>query len=403
MPWREASAMDQRLRFVTEWRESGDSMTELCARYGISRETGYKWRARYDTGGVGALADQSRRPRTSPRRTAEAVIAAVLAARRRHPTWGPKKLLSAGWGLDETPGLSTVSLILKRHGLVGARRPRRRRPRSGPPRLALERANALWTIDFKGQFRTSDGTWCYPLTVVDHWSRYLLACRSLASVRTAGSRAALERVFREYGLPERIRSDNGAPFASALAIAGLSPLAVWWIRLGIIPERIQPGCPAQNGRHERLHRTLKRETARPPAATVSAQQQRFRRFRAEYNQQRPHEALGQRTPAALYCSSPRPYPAVLPPLEYAGHMIVRRVTPCGAFKWHSRWVNVSHTLVGQDVGLLEVDDGRWAVYFASLVLGYFDERTWRIHPLAPITVGALAGPAGSRLTGGETQ
>jgi putative transposase len=403
VPWRETSTMDQRVRFVTEWRESGDSVTELCARYGISRETGYKWMGRYEAGGVSALADQSRRPRRSPTQTAEAVVAAVLEARRRHPTWGPKKLLSRGWRLPDKPGLSTVSLILKRHGLVSAARRRARRRLSGPPAAALERPNAVWTIDFKGQFRTGDGRWCYPLTVVDHWSRYLLACRSLPSVRTAGSRAALERVFREYGLPERIRSDNGAPFASALAIGGLSALAVWWIRLGIVPERIQPGCPAQNGRHERLHRTLKRETARPPAATGAAQQQRFRRFRTEYNEERPHEALGQRAPAELYVASPRAYPAVLPPLEYAAHMVVRRVAPCGAFKWHTRWVHVSHTLAGHAVGLAEIDDARWAVYFASLVLGYFDERTWRIHPLAAITTGALADESARALTSAETQ
>jgi transposase InsO family protein len=380
--------MDERLRFVTEYAESGDSMTELCARYGISRESGYKWVARYDDGGVSGLADQSRRPHASPRRTTDAVVAAVLAARRQHPTWGPKKLLARGWRLAVRPGLSTVSLILKRHGVVAPRRRRPPRAPSAAPPTALELPNAVWTIDFKGQFRTGDGTWCYPLTIVDHWSRYLLACRSLPSVRTAGSRAVLERVFREFGLPARIRSDNGAPFASAWALARLSPLAVWWIRLGIVPERIQPGCPAQNGRHERMHRTLKRETARPPASTLQAQQRRFRRFRTAFNDERPHEALGQRVPAELYVASPRAYPAVLPPLEYAAHMIVRRVAPCGSLKWHGRWLSVSHTLIGEDVGLAEVDDGRWAVYFGSLVLGYFDERTWRIHRIAAITRGA---------------
>jgi transposase InsO family protein len=388
--------MDQRLRFVTEWRESGESMTELCAHYDISRETGYKWVARFEEGGVAALADRSRRPARCPGQTPDRVVAAVLEARRRHPTWGPKKLLSRGWPLAVRPGLSTVSLILNRHGLVSARRRRPRPLRSGPPAAAIDRPNALWTIDFKGQFRTGDGTWCYPLTIVDHWSRYLLACRSLPSVRTDGSRAAVERVFREYGLPERIRSDNGAPFASALAVGRLSLLAVWWIRLGIVPERIQPGCPGQNGRHERLHRTLKRETARPPAATGTAQQRRFQRFRTEYNDERPHEALGQRPPTELYVPSPRPYPRVLPPLEYAAHMLVRRVAPCGSFKWHGRWVPISHTLIGQDLGFAEVDDGRWAVHFASVGLGYFDERTWTIQPLAAITTGALAGCAGSR-------
>jgi putative transposase len=391
VPWREASTMDQRVRFVTEYEESGDSLTDLCGRYDISRETGYKWLARARAGGVSALADRSRRPHTSPTRTSDAVVAAVLEARRRHPTWGPKKLLSRGWRLAEKPGLSTVSLILKRHGVV-VPRPRRSRPAPGPaPAAAGEAPNAVWTIDFKGQFATQDGVWCYPLTVVDHWSRYLLACRSLPSVRTATTRAVLERVFREFGLPARIRTDNGAPFASAWALARLAPLTVWWIRLGIVPERIQPGCPAQNGRHERMHRTLKRETARPPAATATAQQQRFRRFRAAYNHERPHEALGQRAPAEFYVPSSRPYPAVLPDVEYPPSMLVRRVAPCGSMKWQGRWVSVSHTLIGEDVGLAEIDDGRWAVYFGTLVLGYFDERTRRIDPLVAITTGALAG------------
>lgn len=390
MGWREMSTMEQRVRFLMEYAESGDSVTELCERYEISRQTGYKWIARGEAGGEAALADRSRRPHHSPTATSAEVVAAVLEARRRHPTWGPKKLLGRGWRVAEKPGLSTVSLILKRHGLVGPQRPRRRRGGAGRPPIAEAAPNAVWTIDFKGQIRTGDGTWCYPLTVVDHWSRYLLACRSLSSVRTPGTRAVLERVFREYGLPARIRSDNGAPFASALALGGLSPLAVWWIRLGIVPERIQPGCPAQNGRHERLHRTLKRETARPPATTARAQAQRFARFRYEYNQERPHEALGQRVPAELYVPSPRPLPATVPPLEYPASMIVRRVAPCGAFKWRSRWVSLSHTLAGQDIGLAEVDDGRWAVYFAALALGYFDERLGRIHPLAAITSGALA-------------
>jgi len=387
VPWREASIMEERLRFVTEYRDRADSMTELCTRYGISRESGYKWVARYATGGVSALADQSRRPRNSPARTPDAVVQAVVEARRRHPTWGPKKLVGRGWTLPAKPGLSTVSLILKREELVG---PRRRRPRpaaTAPPPAVRDEPNALWTIDFKGQFRTGDGTWCYPLTIVDHASRYLLACHGLPSVRTAGTRAVLERVFRACGLPARIRTDNGAPFASAWALARLSPLAVWWIQLGIVPERIQPGCPGQNGRHERMHRTLKRATARPPAVTPAAQQQRFRRFRAQYNHERPHEALGQRVPADLYTSSPRPYPARLPPIAYAPSMVVRRVAPCGSMKWHGRWVSVSHTLIGHEIGLAEVDDGRWAVYFGPLVLGYLDDRTSRIAPLAAITTG----------------
>jgi transposase InsO family protein len=388
--------MDERLRFVVEYKDGLTTMTALCDSYGISRETGYTWLARFDREGPAGLVDRSRRPHHSPRATPDHVVQALLEARRRHPTWGPKKLLGRGWRLPERPALSTASALLKRHGLSGSA-PRRRRPgHPGRPTTPIAEPNGVWTIDFKGQFRTGDGTWCYPLTLVDAFSRYLLACRILASVRTAPTRAVLERVFREFGLPARIRSDNGAPFASAWALARLSPLAVWWIRLGITPERIEPGRPAQNGRHERFHRTLKRETARPPAATRDAQQRRFGRFRREYNEQRPHEALCQRPPADFYVPSARPYPKTLPPMEYPADMIVRRVGPSGSMAWHGERVSVSHTLIGQDLGLTEIDDGRWRVQFGSLLLGHFDERRWRIDPIAAASAGALAGSAGSR-------
>jgi hypothetical protein len=237
--------------------------------------------------------------------------------------------------------------------------------------------------------------------VIDGFSRYLLACHGLSSVRTWPTRAVLERVFREFGLPARIRSDNGAPFASSWGLRRLSPLAVWWIRLGIVPELIEPGRPDQNGGHERFHRTLKRETARPPAATTRAQQVRFRRFRREYNHVRPHEALGQQPPAALYVAgaSGRPYPATLPPLDYPPAAVVRRVTPSGSLKWYGRWLWVSHTLSGQDVAFIEIDDGWWTVSFGSVVLGHFDERRWRIQPIARISEGALVGSADSRPAG----
>jgi hypothetical protein len=245
----------------------------------------------------------------------------------------------------------------------------------------METPNLVWTIDFKGQFRTGDGAWCYPLTVVDGCTRYLLGCQALASVRTPPTRTVLERLFREFGLPDRIRSDNGVPFAIPRALACLSSLAVWWIRLGIIPERIEPGQPAQNGRHERFHRTLKRHTARPPAGSRRAQQHRFRVFRREYNEERPHEALQQRPPAELYRPSPRPYPTTLPPLEYANADAVRRVGPSGSIGWQGRRLCVSHTLCGQDVGLTEIDDARWAVYFGPVLLGHFDERRWCLVPI----------------------
>jgi transposase InsO family protein len=391
------SAVDERLRFIAEYLEGIATMTELCERYGISRETGYKWVARFEADGPPGLTDRSRRPHHSPRATSPHIVQALLAARRQHPTWGPKKLLGRGWRLRERPALSTASALLKRHGLVTTPRRRKRPGHPGVPRTPLTAPNTVWTIDFKGQFRTGDGRWCYPLTLVDSFSRFLLACRPLESMRTTPTRAVLERVFREFGLPTRIRSDNGAPFATSWALARLSPLAVWWIRLGIVPELIQPGRPDQNGRHERLHRTLKEATARPPAATWAAQRQRFCRFRHDYNVERPHEALAQRPPAELYVPSPRPYPRTLPPLEYAPHVVVRRVGPNGSVRWHGRNLSVSHTLTGQAIGFTEVDDGGWAVHFGPVFLGHFDERRWRIQPMAPTSAGALAGFAGSRL------
>jgi putative transposase len=379
--WRESTTVDERLQFVTEYRDGLETMTALCAYYGISRETGYKWVARFAAEGGAGLADRSRRPHTSPRTTSAAVVAALIAARQRRPHWGPKKLLAAQWPMSTRPAVSTASAILKRAGLIAPRGRRRRVAPAGRPLTPMTTPNAVWTIDFKGQFRTGDGAWCYPLTVVDGCSRYLLGCHALPSVATPATQAALIRLFREFGLPSRIRSDNGAPFASAQALGGLSTLAVWWIRLGIVPERIAPGRPAQNGRHERLHRTLKAETARPPAASRRAQQRRFRAFRREYNELRPHEALQQQPPAQHYTASPRRYPATLPPLTYPHAELIRRVGPSGSINWRGRRLCVSHALSGLDIGLTAVADGRWAVYCGPVLLAHFDERDWCLYPL----------------------
>lgn len=397
MPWRETSAVDERMRFLGEYLDGTSSMTELAARYGISRQTAYTWVGRYRQHGPTGLLDQSRRPRTSPHATSALVVEALLEARRRHPTWGPKKLLGSEWPLAERPARSTASLILKRAGLVDPRRRRVRPDHPGQPPTPLMTPNALWTIDFKGQFQTGDGRWCYPLTVIDHCSRYVLACRALPSTATTGARHVLEDVFREYGLPERLRSDNGVPFATAWAVARLSPLAVWWIRLGIIPELIEPGCPAQNGRHERFHRTLKADTAQPPARTWLAQQRRFTTYVTEFNHVRPHEALGQQPPAARFAASPRPYPRRLPELVYPVGAIVRRVDASGSIRWPTRRVFVSHVLVDEVVAVRPVVDGLWAVYFGPLLLGHLDERRGADH-LAPVTRGRSPAHAGSRLT-----
>jgi transposase InsO family protein len=278
------------------------------------------------------------------------------------------------------PAASTIGEILKREGLVPPSRHRSPRPRPGPrPRTEATRANEVWTSDFKGQFRTGDGWLCYPLTVVDSFSRFVLVVQGLPSVSGDGAWPAYERAFREYGLPEVMRSDNGSPFASSAAIAGLSRLAVRWLKLGIRVERTAPAHPEQNGRHERMHRILKAETARPPAADGSSQQERFDEFRRDYNEQRPHEALGQRTPSDLYQAAPRAYPDRLPEPEYPGHYEVRYVHQGGEIRWQGGYLFLTEALGGEHVGLEEYDDGLWAVYFGSHRLARFDEGERRLY------------------------
>ena len=380
MPWTEVTPMDHRLQFVAASRHTDEAFTALCARFGIAPKTGYKWLARYEAEGPAGLHERSRRPHTSPTATASEVTEALLEVRRRHPTWGGKKLLAVLGRRQPRlvlPAPSTVAALLKRAGLVTAPRRRRALGHPGRPTAAMDAPNAVWTADFKGEFKTRDGVYCYPLTIVDGYSRFLLACRGLPSTRTVGARPVFERRFREHGLPARIRSDNGVPFAT-IALARLSALSVGWVRLGILPDLIEPSSPQQNGAHERMHRTLKSEATRPAAATMAAQQRVFDRFRHEYNAERPHEALGPATPASRYTPSPRPYPARLPAREYPTHWEVRRVSRNGGIRWYDAWVNVSHVLGEEYIAFEEGADGVWQVYFGPLQLGRFDERLLRI-------------------------
>ena len=396
MPWRETSPMEQRLDFVHEYESGLFTMTELAAEYGISRKTGYKWLDRYAAEGALGLDDRSRRPHSSPHATDADVLATLVRLRRRHPRWGPKKLLTvatrhapkANW-----PSPSTLAAHFKAQGLITARR--RRQPplvvaSTGAP---ITRVNEVWTTDYKGEFLTGDGRYCYPLTLRDGFSRFVLRCDALTAHTLASTRPRFERAFAEYGLPDRIRSDNGPPFGGP-GLGRLSTLAVWWIRLGIVPERIAPGHPEQNGSHEQFHRVLKADTARPPAATAAAQQRRFTRFCGEYNHERPHEALDQTVPAAYYRPSSRPLPRRLPPLEYPGHAEIRRVDQNGYVSWR-RPLFVSVALANEAIAFEEVDDGIWTVTFATVVLGRFDERQHRIHPIAAISGGRSASSAGS--------
>jgi putative transposase len=387
MPWRERSPVDLRVQFISEYQSDLWSMTELAAQYGISRKTGYKWVARYESGGPTALGDHSRRPHQHPATTDAAVVEALVVVRRRHPHWGAKKLLATvkreqpktAW-----PSRSTVCDLLRRHGLIVPRQRRRRVPHGGHTLAPIGGPNATWTTDFKGEFRTTDRVYCYPLTLRDGFSRYVLRCDALATRGYRATRRCFEYAFADYGLPERIRSDNGTPFAGP-GLGRLSQLNVWWMRLGIVPERIALGHPEQNGAHEQFHAVLKAETARPPAANRRAQQRRFRAFCREYNLERPHERLDDRPPATCYRASPRPLPARVPPLEYPGHMEVRRVSCVGSISWRGVPVFLTEVLRGEDVAFEEVADGVWTLHFASIILGRFDEHSRRISALPPTT------------------
>jgi transposase InsO family protein len=348
------------------------SFAELCRRYGISRKTGYVWWERFATEGVRGLEDRSRRPRQSPRATPWNVVQVLKAFRRRHPNWGPKKLLSELRELHpdlRLPALSTAARILKRQGLIKKRR------RGGRPTRILPRGgwgstpNDLWTADHKGRFRLGDGTLCYPLTVADSYSRYLLRVQACSSTCHEQARPVFESAFREYGLPMRILTDNGPPFGSQ-GIVGLSQLSIWWLKLGIQVERIEPGRPEQNGQHERMHRTLKQEAVKPASASAAAQQRRFNRFRRAFNEERPHEALALQKPADHYRPSPRLYGRETPGLDYPRDYERRQVRGRGQIKWRGELVYVAQLLEGEPIALKEEDERRWAVYFGPLMIGW---------------------------------
>jgi transposase InsO family protein len=335
---------------------------------------------RYLERGPEGLEERSRQPQSHPNETPEEVVQAILELRRRHPRWGAKKLLPLlekrhpRW---ELPGRTTVCDILSRHGMVPKQRNRRAIGHPGKPSSEILAPNDCWSADFKGQFKTGDGLYCYPLTLTDGLSRFLLGCQALHSTALAEAKPVFTRIFKEYGLPLRMRTDNGPPFAST-ALARLSQLSAWWVRLGILPELIEPGKPQQNGRHERMHRTLKAETTRPPANSCRGQQRKFDRFRQEFNFERPHEALDMQTPASLYERSPREMPSKLPPLEYPDRFELRYVSFNGGIRWNGQWVSVSRVCEGEYIGLEEIDDGVWNVYFGALKLGRFLERHMRI-------------------------
>jgi transposase InsO family protein len=372
--------MNQKTQFVSEYLRDSLSFTDLCQRYHISRKTGYKWITRYEAEGPSGLADRSRRPHRSPDQTPETLRLAIIEARRRHPSWGAKKLLKLLERKDPQqpwPSRWTVCEILKRGGLIREKTRRRKMGHPGKPTSIVTAPNEVWCVDFKGQFKTRDGRYCYPLTVTDSYSRYLIGCQGLLSTETRGAKDVFANLFKKYGLPSAIRSDNGVPFAST-ALGRLSELSVWWIRLGIRRELIEPGKPQQNGQHERMHRTLKAETTRPPASNLSQQQGLFNRFMREYNEVRPHEGIELKTPASMYEASRRIMAKEIPPLVYPAHYETRLVSKNSGIRWNSQWVAVSHTCAGLHVGLEQVDHGIWDVYLGPVKLGRLLEERLRI-------------------------
>ena len=396
MPWIQTDPVNERMKFFAAMQQGDLSMVDACRRFGISRKTGYKILHRVKDVGPDGLRDQPRAPHTHPNQTSAEVERAILCVRKTYPTWGSKKILAklerghpgAAW-----PARSTIDEILKRAGLVPPRKRRMRRHPSAPPHVDAQRPNEVWSMDYKGWFRVGDGTRCDPLTINDAYSRASLVCRAMVSPKTGDVKQRLEEAFWQFGLPRAILSDNGTPFASG-GIGGLSRLSVWLLRLGVRSLRIEPGKPAQNGKHERFHETLKAETAMPPRATIGAQQAAFSRFQTIYNEERPHEALGMKVPAELYDFSPRRMPDKLPEHSYASDMELRRVRTDGSIKWAGKMLFVGEALEGEVVGLRQVTDDAWSMHLGPLALATLHERSRVLMPITPDEVSPMCPDSG---------
>jgi len=381
MPWRKTEPMEQRLKLIADWLD-GSTVTELSVIYGVSRKTIYKWIERYNKLGLDGLKELSRAPLNHPNQTDEKIIDRLVKEKQLHMGWGPEKLLDL-LNRDEPrikwPSVCIAEKWLKRHGLVKKRRLRKGTPKYSEPFLDCDAPNRVWSADYKGQFKTGDGRWCYPLTITDNMSRYLLMCKGLYSPCHADTQPWFEWAFREFGMPEAIRTDNGTPFAGR-GVTGLSRLSVWWIKLGIRPERIESGKPQQNGRHERMHRTLKQDTAKPPRPDMNHQQLRFDEFRHEYNYVRPHEALNKKTPASVYKSSARRFPEKLREPEYDHGVEVRTVRHGGEISFSMNYYFISELLAGEKVGLVEAADGKYEIRFGFHPIAILDQRLGTVEP-----------------------
>lgn len=382
MPWKEICAMDERVGFIAAHQFGLYSMTELCALFGISRKTGYKWLDRYAAAGPAGLAERSHAPLHPAHVTPTAIAQDIIDFKRAHSSWGPRKLVArlkekqphVSW-----PSGSTAGEILKRAGLVAPRKVRRRTPVHIGALTLAERPNHLWAVDHKGWIRLRDGSRCEPLTITDSFSRYLIGVDATPNTREEEARPRFERAFHEFGLPDIIRSDNGSPFASA-SVTGLTQLSVWWTKLGLVHERIEPGHPQQNGRHERMHLTLL-EAMSPASANQNEQNQRFEAFKREYNEERPHEALGQKPPGRFYQPSPRQMPKRILEPEYPKEAAVRQVRSNGEIKWRGDLLSISTALTGETVCVEETEFGEWRVRFYARTLGVIDRKSNRLRPV----------------------
>jgi transposase InsO family protein len=387
MPWKEVTAVNERMEFVARLK-AGERMTDLCREFGISRKTGYKFERRYEEHGPRGLYDVSRRPRRLARQVSAGIQTAILDLKRDQPTWGAAKIqevLRRRHPEMEMPVRSTIHDLLDRYGLV-KKRSKRRRYHAYPTlrEQDIQAPNQLWCADFKGQFRMGNAKYCYPLTVSDFHSRYLLGCEAMESTQSESAQQGFEWIFREYGLPTRLRTDNGVPFSSR-SVQGLSSLSVWWMRLGIQVERIEPGKPQQNGRHERMHRTLKEDIRPRLSKNLLAQQEQLDRFREDFNERRPHEALKMKCPADLYKPSLKRYPDRLPEPTYPHHDLVRQVYATGSVCFREgKSFFISTALADQTIGFEEEEeDGLWRINFMDLDLGFLDEQTMKFTPISP--------------------
>jgi transposase InsO family protein len=385
MPWKEICAMDQKTQMIKLWRSGRYTITDLSILHDVSRKTIYKWIRRYQAVGSSGLEDRSRAPLHHQNETSEKMIELIIAVKKRHLRWGPKKVIASlkeQNGGIHYPAVSTVSEILKRKGLVTPRVRRHRARAYAAPFTACDKPNDVWSADFKGQFRTGNGKLCYPLTITDNFSRYLLCCKALDHPSFRETMPCFERVFKEYGLPVAIRTDNGAPFAS-IGLGNLSKLSVWFMKLGIRPERIAPGHPEQNGRHERMHRTLKATTANPPRRNIRTQQKAFNAFIHEYNCERPHEALGQKPPARVYQKSCWHYPSRLSKPIYPSDALLRKVNRNGEIKWKRKAIFISKALIGEYIELKRKEEQLWQMWFMHYPLGVVNVTTRKVLPMCP--------------------